>query len=176
MTDLVCREGMRRVAASLARAFHHGDDTAARESMAFASLLGGLALANAGLGVVHGFAAPLGGMLQAPHGALCAAVLPYGIAQNIKSLRARAPEHPSLAKYREAARILTGIAGAEPEDAVVWVRSLCQDLQIPRLGTFGLDRTQIPELVAKAAQASSMKANPLPLTAAELTEIIDQAL
>jgi alcohol dehydrogenase class IV len=175
MTDLFCREGMRLISASLPRAFH-GGDAAARESMAFASLLGGLALANAGLGVVHGFAAPLGGMLHAPHGALCAAVLPYGMAQNIEALRTRVPEHPSLIKYREAARILTGIVDAEPEDAVVWVRSLCQDLEIPSLRTHGLDRSQIPELVDKAAHASSMKANPLPLTDLELTSIIEQAL
>jgi alcohol dehydrogenase class IV len=175
MTDLFCREGMRLISASLPRAFH-GGDAAARESMAFASLLGGLALANAGLGVVHGFAAPLGGMLHAPHGALCAAVLPYGMAQNIEVLRTRVPEHPSLIKYREAARILTGIVDAEPEDAVVWVRSLCQDLEIPSLRTHGLDRSQIPELVDKAAHASSMKANPLPLTDLELTSMIEQAL
>jgi alcohol dehydrogenase class IV len=176
MTDLFCREGMRLIAHSLLSAFQHGHDAAARESMAFASLLGGLALANAGLGVVHGFAAPLGGMLHAPHGALCAAVLPYGMAQNIEALRTRAPGHPSLLKYREAAHILTGVADAEPEDAVVWVRGLCQDLEIPTLRTYGLDRSQIPELVAKAAHASSMKANPLPLASSELTEIIEQAL
>lgn len=176
MTDLFCREGMRLISGSLMRAFQRGHDTAAREAMAFASLLGGLSLANAGLGVVHGFAAPLGGMLRAPHGALCAAVLPYGMAQNIHALRVRAPEHPSLMKYREVARILTGVADAEPEDAVVWVRGLCQELEVPRLRTYSLDRRQIPELVAKAAHASSMKANPLPLTDIELTGIIDEAL
>lgn len=176
MTDLFCREGMRLISASLARAFHHGQDAAARESMAFASLLGGLALANAGLGVVHGFAAPLGGMLHAPHGALCAAILPYGMAQNMEALRSRAPEHPSLAKYRDAARILTGKIEAEPEDGAVWVHRLCKDLQIPSLRTYGLDHNHIPELVEKAAHANSMKANPLPLTDVELTRIIEQAL
>ena len=176
MTDLFCREGMRLISGSLNRAFQNGHDAVARESMSYASLLGGLSLANAGLGVIHGFAAPLGGMLSAPHGALCAAVLPYGIAQNIEALRERAPEHPSLRKYREVARILTGVVDAEPEDGVVWVRGLCQDLNIPSLRTYSLDRSQIPELVAKAAQASSMKANPLPLTDAELTRIIEQAL
>lgn len=176
MTDLFCREGMLLISGSLQCAFHNGHDATARESMSFASLLGGLALANAGLGVVHGFAAPLGGMLHAPHGALCAAVLPYGMAQNIEALRTRAPEHPGLKKYREAARMLTGVVDAEPEDGVVWVRGLCDDLEIPRLRTYGLVHSQIPELVAKAAQASSMKANPLPLTTSELTEVIEQAL
>ncbi|MGC2657345.1 MAG: iron-containing alcohol dehydrogenase [Bryobacteraceae bacterium] len=176
LVDLFCRDGMRRIAASLPRAFHCGTDSAARESMAFASLLGGLALANAGLGVVHGFAAPLGGMLHAPHGALCAAVLPYGMAQNIAALRARAPGHPSLSKYREAACLMTGDSNAQPEDGVDWVRSLCNQLQIPSLKNLGLEASRIPELVGKAAQASSMKANPLLLNAAELTAVIQHAL
>ena len=79
MTDVYCREGMSRVAKSLRRAFAHGESIEARTDMSFASLLGGLALANAGLGVVHGFAAAIGGMFVAPHGAVCAALLPHGM-------------------------------------------------------------------------------------------------
>src|SRR5947209_9713531 len=107
MTDLFCREGLKRASQALPRAFRNGRDRSARESMSFASLLSGLALANAGLGVVHGFAAALGGMLQAPHGALCAAVLPYGMAINIRALRERVPEGDALARYGEIAGILT---------------------------------------------------------------------
>jgi alcohol dehydrogenase class IV len=109
MVDLFCVEGMRRVAASLRRAYHDGNHPEARESMSFASLLGGLSLANAGLGVVHGFAAPVGGMFEAPHGAVCAAILPHGMAVNIRALGQRAPDSIALARYREIAKILTGI-------------------------------------------------------------------
>jgi alcohol dehydrogenase class IV len=175
-TDAFCLEGMKRVAACLTRAVRNGQDRDARESMAFASLLGGLALANAGLGVVHGFAAPLGGMLNAPHGGLCAAVLPHAIAVNIRALRERAAGSESLQRYREAARTLTANGNAEAEDCVKYVAELCQQLSVPPLGTYGLKPEQIPELVEKAARASSMKSNPIQLTARELTEIAERAL
>ncbi len=174
-TDLFCMEGVKRIADSLLTAFHNGCDQHARESMSFASLLGGLALANAGLGVVHGFAAPLGGMLHAPHGALCAAVLPHGMAINIRALRDRAPEHETLQKYRDVARVLTGNPAADAEDAALWVADLCRRLSIPSLGTHYLEPQQIPALVQKAARANSMKANPIPLTTPELTEIAERA-
>jgi alcohol dehydrogenase class IV len=176
MVDLFCVEGMRRVAASLPGAWRDGTNRDARTSMSFASLLGGLSLANAGLGVVHGFAAPLGGMFDAPHGALCAAVLPHGMAMNIRALRERAPDHAALRRYQEIARILTGNPGAQPEDGAAWVAGLCRQLEIPALGSYGISTDQIPSVVEKAAKASSMKANPLALTTEELTGILAAAL
>jgi alcohol dehydrogenase class IV len=176
VTDLFCLEGIRRASQSLLRAWRNGGDHQARESMSFASLLSGLALANAGLGVVHGFAGPLGAMLRAPHGALCAAVLPHGIAINIQALRQRARDHEALRKYDEIARILTGDAAAQPENAADWIAALCQQLSISPLRAHGLVHRQIPELVEKAGTANSTKRNPIPLTADELTEIAERAL
>ena len=108
MTDTLCLDGLRAVKSSLVRACEDGNDAAARAGMSYASLLGGLALANAGLGVVHGFAAPIGGMFDAPHGAVCAAILPYGMEANIRALRERSPEGGALARYREIARSAHG--------------------------------------------------------------------
>jgi alcohol dehydrogenase class IV len=176
MTDLFCRDGLKRVAQALPRVFRDGRDRSARESMSFASLLSGLALANAGLGVVHGFAAPLGGMLEAPHGALCAAVLPYGMAINIRALRERTPHSHALGRYAEVAGILTDSARAEPEDGAAWVAKLCQQLAIPTLQTYGLRAEQIPDLAVQALKANSMKANPIPLTLEESVEIVRLAL
>jgi alcohol dehydrogenase class IV len=160
----------------LPRAYADGRDREARENMSLAALFGGLSLANAGLGVVHGFAAPIGGMFEAPHGAVCAAVLPHGIEANLRALRARAPEHPSIARYGEIARILTGDPEAAAEGAVEWVRQLCGRLKIPPLGTYGIMQQHVPDLVDKAARASSMKANPIVLTSQELTTILEHAL
>lgn len=171
MTDLFCMEGMQRVVVSLERAFQDGNNLKARESMSFASLLSGLALANAGLGVVHGFAGPLGGMTDAPHGALCAALLPHGIAVNLRALRARDPNGKALERYAAIARVLTGRPTAEPEDAVGWIAKLCRELDVPNLSRYRFADRQIPELVEKAAQASSMKTNPIRLTAEESTEV-----
>src|SRR6202790_3339660 len=124
VTDGFCIEGMRRVARSLPRAYNEGQDLQAREDMALASLFGGLSLANAGLGAVHGFAAPIGGMFHAPHGAVCAALLPAGMRANIAALRDREPQNRALERYREVARILTDRPDATPEDGAEWVRNL----------------------------------------------------
>ncbi len=176
ITDLFCVEGMQRVASSLPAAFHDGRNGDARESMSYASLLSGLALANAGLGVVHGFAAPLGGMLHAPHGALCAAVLPAGVAINIRALRSRAPDHEALKRYRHIACILTGHQQAEAEDAIAWLVDLVSRLSIPPLRAYGFKAKQIPELVEKTSRANSTKANPIALTPDELAEVAEQSL
>jgi alcohol dehydrogenase class IV len=176
MTDLFCVEGMRCAAQSLPRAWKRPEDLEARTGMAWASLLGGLALANAGLGAVHGFAAPLGGMFPAPHGAACAAVLPYAMEVNIRALRQRAPASEALRRYAEVARILTADPQAGPDDGSRWVAQLCVALQIPPLRAWGVDETAIPDLVERAARAGSMKGNPIALTPEELREIVARAI
>ena len=131
-----------------------------------ASLLGGLALANAGLGAVHGFAAPLGGMFDAPHGAVCAALLPQVIEMNIRALRARDSQSESLQRYQTVAGILTGKPDAQAEDAVEWAAQMCQEVDIQPLSSYGIQQQDIPVLVKLASNASSMKANPIVLTEA----------
>ncbi|GIK73015.1 MAG: alcohol dehydrogenase [Chloroflexota bacterium] len=172
LTDAICREGLRHAARSLAVAVHHGDNKSARRDMAFASLCGGLALANAGLGVVHGFAGPFGGMYHAPHGAVCAALLPEACAVNLRALRRRAPESPALARFAELPMLLTGNPDATPEEMIAWLRSLVVEFGIPSLGRYGFQRDDASAIVAKARVASSMKANPIVLTDDELTEIL----
>lgn len=175
-TDLFCLEGLRLVVGALSKVFRNGEDREARAAMAFSSLLSGLSLANAGLGIVHGFAGPLGGLLNAPHGALCAAVLPHGMAVNIRALRERASDPEALLKYRRVAQLLTGDSQAEPEDAGRFASDLCGSLTVSSLGAYGLQRSQVPDLVAKVAIASSTKANPIPLFTEELAEIAERAL
>lgn len=176
ITDGICREGVIRVVRSLRRAVENGRDTAAREDMAVASLFGGLALANAGLGAVHGLAGPVGGMVTAPHGAVCAVLLPGVVAANLYALRRRAPRSEALGRYARLAQLLTGDSGASGDEAARWLRKLVTDLGVPRLGDLGFPCEDIPELVEKAAAASSMKANPVELTPAELTSIVESAL
>jgi alcohol dehydrogenase class IV len=144
--------------------------------MSFAALLGGLALSNAGLGVIHGFASPIGGLFPAPHGAVCAALLAHGMAANIRALRARAPESDSLRRYETVARILTGNPAAGAVDGVAWVSKLARDLEIPPLSAHGVRESDAPDLSEKAARANSMKANPIFLTEEELQEVIRKAL
>ena len=176
MTDAFCVEGMNRAARSLRRAFEHGHDSAAREDMALASMLGGLALANSGLGAVHGFAAPIGGMFPAPHGAICAALLSRVMEINIRALRERMPDGEALRRYDRVATILTGNKEAGARDAISWVSELCQALQVPGLRAYGVTESDCGTLVEKSAKASSMKANPIALTNEELTEALKRSL
>ena len=176
LVDALCREGLARVARSLRRAWAAGHDAAAREDMALASLFGGFALANAGLGAVHGFSGVIGGMFQAPHGAVCAALLPQVMAMNRAALQRREPQNPVLARYTEVARILTGLPAATAADGAAWVRELAADLGIPPLGACGVRPDDIPLIVDRAAAASGTKANPIVLTRDELAEILRQAL
>ena len=174
--DNLCLDGLRHAAGSLRRAYRDGHDKKARAGMSYASLLGGLALANAGLGVVHGFAAPIGGMFDAPHGAVCAALLPAGIEANLRALRERDPQGASLRRYRAIANVVIASEDAIPEDLAGWVRVIQKDLAIPPLSAYGICGSDVPQLVEKAARASSMQANPIALTPAELTSVIENSL
>ena len=176
LTDALCRDGLARVARSLRRAYEHGDDRPARHDMALAALFSGLALGNAGLGSVHGFAGVIGGMFPAPHGALCAALLPHAIRVNVRAFRERAADGPALDRFAELGRILTGSPSATAAEAVQWIDGLCAALRVPPLDAYGLERRHLPGLLDKAAAASSMKANPIALTREEMEEIVLAAL
>lgn len=176
LTDALCVEGLRRAARSLWMTVEEPNNAIAREAMSVASLFSGLALANAGLGAVHGLAGPIGGLFPAPHGAVCAALLPHVLRTNLAALRARAPDSEALRRFDDLGRLLTGRPSAAAEDAVLWTRQLVASLPIPPLSRHGITTADFPAIVTAAAAASSMKANPLPLTPAELTAILAAAL
>ncbi|MGO8886681.1 MAG: iron-containing alcohol dehydrogenase [Streptosporangiaceae bacterium] len=175
LTDGLAREGLRRAAAGLRRAYADGTDIAARTDMAACALLGGMALANAKLGAVHGLAGVVGGTADVPHGAACAALLAPVTEANVRALRARRPQAPALSRYAEAARLLTGDPGAAIEDGVAWIRETVTRLGVPGLGAFGLRPADYAGVAAKAAKASSTQGNPLVLDEEELRMILAEA-
>jgi alcohol dehydrogenase class IV len=175
ITDPLCLDGLGRVARSLRRAWTNGADLEARTDMALAALFGGLALANAGLGAVHGFASAIGGRFDAPHGAVCAALLPGVVRANAAALVTRAPESQAAVRYAVAARAVTGDSRASVERLVEWLQQLRSDLRIPVLGAYGVGERDAEGLVAAAARASSMKANPIALEPDELHEVLASA-
>ncbi|MGC9523771.1 MAG: iron-containing alcohol dehydrogenase, partial [Anaerolineae bacterium] len=160
LTDTICREGMLRAARSLRRAYEEGDDAQARQDMALASLFGGLALANAKLGAVHGFAGVLGGMYDAPHGAICGRLLPYVTVVNIRALESREPDNPALARYREIAAIFTADPEATVAEGIRWMEELRDVLDVPGLSAYGVTADDFPEIIEKAQRSSSMRGNP----------------
>ncbi len=176
VTDALCREGIRRAARWLRPAFADGTNAEARENMALASLLGGLALANAGLGAVHGFAAPMGGMFEIPHGIACACLLPFVMEANVKALRDRSPDSATLLRYDEIARMLTGNPSARAWEGVDWIHALKSELPIPRLSRFGIMESNLAGIATQAEKSSSIKGNPVQLMQDELREILAKAL
>jgi alcohol dehydrogenase class IV len=172
-TDAVAAEGLRRGARALRQAYAHGYDVAAREDMALCSLFGGIALANAKLGAVHGLAGVVGGMVDAPHGAVCAALLAPVVEANLRALRGSGA--PALQRYADVARWLTGRDDAAADDAVGWLRETVAALDVPPLGAVGLRPGQHAEVAEKAARSSSMRGNPVPLSADELVGVLRAA-
>ncbi len=176
LTDSFARTGIRAAAQSLRRAYHAPGDLASRTDMALASLCGGLALANAKLGAVHGFAGVLGGMFPVPHGIACARLLPFVFAANVAALHARTPDSHLLDRFDEVGRLLTGSSSAKVADAVAWIDALCAELNVAPLGAFGLQPSDFPDIIAKAKPASSMQGNPIVLNDEELMGILASAL
>ena len=175
VTDALARDGIVRSARSLRRARRDGMvNPSVREDLAIASLFGGLCLANAGLGAVHGFAAALGARLGAPHGAVCAAVLAPAIKVNLRAAR-RVRDRSAVTRFADLAVLLTGNPTARPEAAAGWLTELTTALQIPGLRTYGLTDAATAEVVAAAQRASSMKGNPIELTDDEVAEILARA-
>jgi alcohol dehydrogenase class IV len=173
LTDGLAREGLRRAGTGLRAAYADGSDVGARSDMAVCSLLGGMALANAKLGAVHGLAGVIGGMADVPHGMACAALLAPVIEANVRAAPSGADV---LDRYTEAARLLTGRSAASVDDGLAWIRETLTLLNVPGLAAFGVRSEWADDIAAKALVSSSMKGNPVPLSHADLTAIVRQAL
>ena len=178
LTDGLALQGVAAAGRSLARAHEAGDDPAARQDMALASLLGGVCLANAGLGAVHGFASPLGALFPIPHGVACAALFPQVLQANLDASQGT-EAGPRLA--RRTARVARTLgATSAPDDAtaaaegIVWIADLQRRLGIPALGGLGITPEDFPALV-RGARGSSMRYNPVDLTDGQLTAILRAA-
>jgi len=178
--DALAQQGMTLAARSLRRACEDGKDVSAREDMALAALLSGMTLANAGLGAVHGFAAPMGANLSVPHGTVCAALLPHVMQANVAALKEDSPQHPWLKRYATIGRTLNDQPDlpvtAAINDGIGFTADLVEQLQIPSLREFGLTPDQIPNLVGLAQKASSMRYNPVVLSETVLRGILEKAI
>jgi alcohol dehydrogenase class IV len=166
VSDGWARTGLAAAGRSLRAAYADGADVAARTDLALCSLLGGLALANAKLGAVHGMAGVVGGRTGAPHGAVCAALLPAIVEVNLAAVAARAPHSAAADRYTEAGALVAGRPGPAP--LLAWIRETSRLLAVPGLAGYGLTAADCDEVVAATARASSTKGNPIELTTDEL--------
>jgi alcohol dehydrogenase class IV len=176
MTDAFCRDGIATAARSIRTAYAEGSNLEARADMCLAALYSGIALANARLGAVHGIAGPLGGLVVAPHGALCARLLPAAMSCNLRVDRAYGSGGDTELRYDEIARLLTGNSGASAHDGVAFVEALVKDFAIPSLSDHGLAPADFPLLIRNAEKSSSMKGNPYLLKPAEIESIVQAAM
>ncbi len=176
MTDALARAGIRLAAKSLRRAYNQGSDISARSDMALVSLWGGMCLANARLGAVHGLAGPMGGMLHIPHGALCAALLGPVMRVNVTALRRQAGGGETLERYVEIARLVTGNGSASAEEGIAWIEQLAVELEVSCLGPPAVTVEQRDELAERALRASSMQGNPVRLSLADIRTILERVL
>ena len=182
IVDALAKEGILRAARSLRAVVANGEDLCAREDLAIASVLGGLCLANAKLGAVHGYAAVLGGMYEtAPHGAICAVLLPHVFRKNAEKLEAMASAGDATARIRlrrftDVARIVTGLENATVWQGVTWLEILVKDLSVPSLSKIcPVTAEQIPLIAESTSGSSSTKGNPVLLTVQELEDILRKA-
>jgi alcohol dehydrogenase class IV len=183
VTDGLAREGLRRAGTGLRAAYADGSDLRAREDMAVCSLLGGMALANAKLGAVHGLAGVIGAIAEVPHGVACATLLAPVIEANVQALRSGPPGPADVAwyaevaaRYAEVARLLTGRGDAVADDGVAWIRDTVTRLDVRGLGSFGLGPQHAGDVAAKASKSSSMRGNPVRLAQDALKTVFLQAL
>ncbi len=179
-TDGLAEKGMEAVAAGLFAWYDGGVEAAAgRSCLAFAALASGICLAQAGLGSVHGLAAPLGACFPIPHGVVCGTLVAAATQVNIAALQARAPDHPALEKYARAGAILSGRSLDEPATAraalVATLHEWTRRLALPPLREYGIQESDFAPLVAQC-RGGSMKTNPLMLTDEEVTAVLWQRL
>lgn len=175
LIDALCLDGIQRISRSLYKVYNHPEDLVAREDMSLAALFSGMALANSRLGAVHGLAAPVGGEIQAPHGAICAALLPHVMSTNITALQNRSPEHPALERYSEISKLLNDDPGATAKAGAQWVQRFCTHAHIQPLSNYGLIDSLYPNIIEEAYRASSMRGNPITLSEVELRNILQMS-
>jgi alcohol dehydrogenase class IV len=175
MTDALCLDGLRRCARSLEKAFRDGQDLAARTDMALASLFSGLALANGGLGAVHGIAGPLGGRIPGPHGALCGRLLPLVFELSTRIIESEPQLHQIRTRLTTVARLLVGEERATLQDGVNCLFDLGHTFDLPGLADYGLTEPDLPEVADQALNSSSMRGNPIVLDRDQVIEILHRA-
>jgi alcohol dehydrogenase len=180
-TDALAASGMQAFRDGFWQAWQTGDPLAQQgfQKLAYASLCSGITLAQCGLGSVHGLASPLGAYFPIPHGVVCGTLVATATRCNIEALRKRAPNGPALRKYAEAGILLSGRMYASESAAQDGLCDLLEQwttrLALPRLGTFGMEESDIERVVANC-RGGSMQTNPLVLSDDELATLLRERL
>ncbi len=177
LTEAIAWSGLEAIKDNLLLACgDRAEDIIVRETMAYASLLSGIALANDGIGIVHGLAGPIGGFFPIPHGVVCGTLVSASVRANLKALRQREPDSPAIAKMARLGQLLSGTAHKSPEyfcDALVDILDQwTQTLDIPRLGSYGIQKQDLDKILDKTTNRN----NPIELHREEIRGILEERL
>lgn len=174
MTESLCLSGLYHVNLGLIKAVEEPDNIRARSDMAYASMISGIALANAGLGVVHGFASVIGGYYDIPHGVICGTLMGAATRTNINSLQNKSGVKPALEKYTQAGRIFSGSGNKKSQlnGLASKIDEWIERLKIPALGQYGIQIADLKKIVSETGQ----KQNPVKLSEEEMLEILKERI
>jgi len=175
-TDALAFEGLKALKSSLVQSYMNGQDPEARSGMSFAALTSGICLANAGLGVVHGFASSVGGMFDIPHGVICGTLMAPANVITVRGLRKRSGNPEAMNKYMRLGRLFLD-ADRKPDDYYIdgfveYLRKISDDLKLPRLGQYGIKEEDLEPI----CRITELKNNPVKLNTDDLIEILRERL
>jgi len=173
MTEALAASGIKYAAASMVPACALGSDSIdVRAGMAYAAYISGVTLANAGLGLVHGFAAAVGGLFDIPHGVICGTLLGPVTRANIRALALTGDDgSDALGKYAAIGELITGEEAATDELCAALTRRIDQwtvALELPLLGAYGVRESD----VARILEGTGLKNNPVKLDKAEMANVL----
>lgn len=158
------------------KCYLHGNDLQARTGMSFAALTSGICLANAGLGVVHGFASSIGGLYHIPHGIVCGTLMAEANRVTVRELRKNKNNPTALRKYATLGRLFLDAEGKSDDyyidSFIQYLLKLTDELQLPKLRQFGIDRKDIGII----CRITELKNNPVKLSLEALQEIVRERL
>ncbi|MGK7929261.1 MAG: iron-containing alcohol dehydrogenase [Spirulina sp.] len=177
LTDAIAWGGLEAIATNLLPACGKGAmDIAVREKMASASLMSGIALANAGLGIVHGLASPIGGFFPIPHGVVCGSLMAAAVRVNWQAIKQRDPDNPAIVKMAKLGELLSGKTGQRISyycDALVDILSeWTERLELPRLGEYGITKEDLEKILDKTRNRN----NPIELSREEIHRLVESRL
>ena len=160
LTDTLALNGMKYIFSSLEKAVENGHDIEARTEMSYAALLSGITLANAGLGVIHGFAQPLGSLFPIPHGIVCANLMGPANQITVKILRAK-NNTDVLKKYANVGHLLYPDADNDKatDKLLQYIHQLTEKFNIPKLSTYGVNSSHFNVIIKE----TGLKKHPVKL-------------
>ncbi len=176
LTDALAYSGLKQIISGLPQAVQAPDNITARSKVAYAAYISGITLANAGLGVVHGFASAIGGLFPVPHGVVCG-ILPYPANRlTIKKLEDQNPQHKTLLKFAATGRLFQDKGEKNTAyycgQLIAYLEKWTKAFNLPKLSEFGIKKSDIEKITS----CTSCKNNPVKLSQQELGNIISDSL